>query len=117
MRQLSDQGLRVALREVQPNAVLITGYNHRLYQAVFYQAWKWQIPILFRAETTDHAIQQIKFPHYDTVFSTRRGNIGDSLQAVFPPYDEDLFYAPESLKPLIAIHYNIVPDYRYIVLD
>jgi glycosyltransferase involved in cell wall biosynthesis len=58
--QVSAQGLRVALREVQPKAVLITGYNHRLYQAAFYQAWKWQIPILFRAETTDNAIQRSK---------------------------------------------------------
>lgn len=58
--QVSAQGLGVALREVRPKAVLITGYNHRLYQRAFYQAWKCQIPILLRAETTDHAIQRSK---------------------------------------------------------
>ena len=58
--QVSAQGLAVALREVQPKAVLITGYNHRLYQAAFYQAWKSRVSILLRAETTDHAIQRSK---------------------------------------------------------
>ncbi len=58
--EVSAQGLGTALREIQPKAVLITGYNHRLYQAAFYQAWKWQTSILLRAETTDHAIQRSK---------------------------------------------------------
>jgi glycosyltransferase involved in cell wall biosynthesis len=58
--EVSAQGLAATLREVQPKALLITGYNHRLYQAAFYQGWKLQIPILFRGETTDHAIKRNK---------------------------------------------------------
>ncbi|WP_416672278.1 glycosyltransferase family 4 protein [Egbenema bharatensis] len=53
---ISSQGLGKALQEVAPDVVLITGYQHRLYQAAFYQALKQNYPILFRAETTDHAL-------------------------------------------------------------
>jgi glycosyltransferase involved in cell wall biosynthesis len=52
---VSSQGLTAVLRKIQPKALLITGYNHRLYQAAFYEAWRANYPILFRAETTDHA--------------------------------------------------------------
>ncbi|MDB9374999.1 glycosyltransferase family 4 protein [Nodularia sphaerocarpa] len=58
--EVSAQGLAATLKEIQPKALLITGYNHRLYQGAFYQGWKLQIPILFRGETTDYAIKRNK---------------------------------------------------------
>lgn len=55
---VSSQGLAANLQEIKPQALLITGYNHRLYRSAFYQAWRLGLPILFRAETTDTAIQR-----------------------------------------------------------
>jgi glycosyltransferase involved in cell wall biosynthesis len=52
---VSAGGLREALRTTAPRAVLITGYNPHFNRAAFYEAWRARRPILFRAETTDHA--------------------------------------------------------------
>lgn len=59
--KVSAQGLKAALQKLSPKALLITGYNHRLYRAAFYQAWKGNYPILFRGETTDHAQDRSPF--------------------------------------------------------
>ncbi|BAQ66450.1 glycosyltransferase family 4 protein [Geminocystis sp. NIES-3709] len=55
---VSSRGLAKLLREIKPKAVLITGYNHALYKSAFYHSWKLNIPILFRAETTDFAMKR-----------------------------------------------------------
>jgi glycosyltransferase involved in cell wall biosynthesis len=55
---VSPQGLGIALQEVAPEVVLITGYQHRFYQSAFSQAFLRRYPILFRAETTDHALER-----------------------------------------------------------
>ncbi|MBW4646741.1 MAG: glycosyltransferase family 4 protein [Goleter apudmare HA4340-LM2] len=55
---ISDQGLAKVLRNTNPKALLLTGYDHRLYRTAFYQAWKNHCPIILRAETTDHAQQR-----------------------------------------------------------
>ncbi|WP_392534631.1 glycosyltransferase family 4 protein [Nostoc sp. C117] len=52
---LSSQGLAAVLEKIQPKALLTTGYNHRFYRGVLYEAWKAKYPIIFRGETTDHA--------------------------------------------------------------
>jgi len=46
-------GLRRALGEIQPSAVLVGGYSPHFHRAAFFAAWRGGIPILFRAETTD----------------------------------------------------------------
>jgi glycosyltransferase involved in cell wall biosynthesis len=56
--EVSPQGLAKVLDEIAPTAVLITGYNHRLYQAAFSLALKAKYPILFRAETTDYGLKR-----------------------------------------------------------
>lgn len=53
--EISARGLGKTMRSVEPSAVLLTGYATRFNQSGFYHAWKMQLPILFRAETTDHA--------------------------------------------------------------
>lgn len=58
---VSSQGLTAVLQKINPKALLITGYNHRLYQAAFYHAFINKYPILFRGETTDHAQQRNLF--------------------------------------------------------
>src|SRR5207249_7022917 len=45
---VSTRGLGKALQEAAPEAVLVTGYSPRFYQAVLYQAWRARYPILFR---------------------------------------------------------------------
>lgn len=55
---ITSKGLAKALHEVNPDVVLMTGYQHRFYQAAIYQVLARKIPILFRAETTDHAVER-----------------------------------------------------------
>ena len=43
------------LKEINPKAVMIVGYNSLFYQLAFHEAYKRGYPIFFRAETTDHA--------------------------------------------------------------
>ncbi len=53
--EVTAEKLEEALRRVAPASVLISGYNHRFHRSAFYAAWRGRHPILFRAETTDHA--------------------------------------------------------------
>ena len=48
-------GLEEALEEVAPRAILLTGYSPRFYRNAFRTALRHGAPLLFRAETTDHA--------------------------------------------------------------
>jgi glycosyltransferase involved in cell wall biosynthesis len=55
--EISAAGLDQALKRVSPAAVLLTGYSPKFHLAAF-AAVRWRgIPILFRAETTDHTWQ------------------------------------------------------------
>lgn len=54
-QEASPQGIRKALQEAAPGAVLIVGYSPRFHQVAFYQARKAGHAVLFRGETTDHA--------------------------------------------------------------
>lgn len=51
-------GLPEALERIQPRAILVTGYHPRFYRQAFRVALKQNVPVLFRAETTDHARQR-----------------------------------------------------------
>lgn len=53
--QATVHGLEEALEEVAPRAVLLTGYSPRFYRNAFRTALRHGAPLLFRAETTDHA--------------------------------------------------------------
>jgi glycosyltransferase involved in cell wall biosynthesis len=53
--EVSARGLDRALREVAPRATMVCGYSPRFHQVALYEAWRARRPILFRAETTDHA--------------------------------------------------------------
>ena len=48
-------GLRAALREVKPKAVLLLGYTPRFYRTAFYEVWRGGYPLMFRGETNDLA--------------------------------------------------------------
>ena len=48
-------GLRERLRAINPGAVLVTGYSPAFYRTAWYDAWRIGKPLLFRAETSDHA--------------------------------------------------------------
>ena len=52
----SAGGLKAALGRANAGAILLTGYRPRFYSQAFYHAWRSGLPILFRAETTDHAV-------------------------------------------------------------
>ena len=53
--EVSATGLEDALRKVAPKITMIVGYSSPFNRSAFYGAWRARYPILFRAETTDHA--------------------------------------------------------------
>lgn len=56
--EVSAHRLGAILRKLAPDAVLVAGYSPRFYQIACYQAWRAGYPILFRGETTDHALRR-----------------------------------------------------------
>jgi glycosyltransferase involved in cell wall biosynthesis len=52
---VSARGLDRVLDELRPRAILLTGYQPRFYRSAFRSALRMKVPVLFRAETTDHA--------------------------------------------------------------
>jgi glycosyltransferase involved in cell wall biosynthesis len=56
--EVSANGLNDALSKVAPKMVLMVGYGARFNQSAFYEVWKAGYPMLFRAETTDHALNR-----------------------------------------------------------
>lgn len=56
--EVSAAGLRKALRTLNPGSILLLGYSPRFHQSAILQAWQTGRPILFRAETTDHACRR-----------------------------------------------------------
>lgn len=55
-QEVTTRGLRNALRQIAPDAVLVLGYSPRFHREAFLAAWRAGYPILFRGETTDHAV-------------------------------------------------------------
>jgi glycosyltransferase involved in cell wall biosynthesis len=55
--EISAAGLDRALEKVSPAAVLLTGYYPKFHFFAFLRARRRKLPILFRAETTDHSWQ------------------------------------------------------------
>ena len=53
--EVTTRGLREALRDAAPNAVMLVGYSPRFHQQAFLTAWRAGYPILFRGETNDEA--------------------------------------------------------------
>lgn len=51
----TTRGLREALAELRPQAILLLGYSPRFHQKAFFEARRCRVPLLFRGETTDHA--------------------------------------------------------------
>ena len=53
---VTTDGLDEALRTASPDAALIVGYRPRFHRQAFGRARRAGLPILFRGETTDHAV-------------------------------------------------------------
>jgi glycosyltransferase involved in cell wall biosynthesis len=56
--EVTGKGIGQALDEIRPQAALLCGYNHPLDRVAFQECRKRGIPILLRAETTDHAVKR-----------------------------------------------------------
>lgn len=56
--EVSWKGIGRAVRQIAPEAALLVGYSPPFHQAAFLAARCARVPILFRAETTDHARQR-----------------------------------------------------------
>ncbi|HEY0673582.1 MAG TPA: glycosyltransferase family 4 protein [Longimicrobiales bacterium] len=61
---VAAEGLQQALVDVQPDAILLTGYSPRFYRQAFRSALQVNVPVLFRAETTDHARKRNWLKHW-----------------------------------------------------
>ncbi len=64
MKKISTGGIEKAIEKVQPKTVLLVGYAVPFYQKAFHYAWRKKYPILFRAETTDHALKRNWFKRW-----------------------------------------------------
>lgn len=56
-------GLSEQLRAVQPAAILLVGYSPRFHRDAFFAGLRAGVPLLFRGETTDHAVERSKLKH------------------------------------------------------
>ena len=56
--KVTGKGIGQALDEIRPQAALLCGYNHPFDKAALQECRKRGIPILLRAETTDHAVRR-----------------------------------------------------------
>jgi glycosyltransferase involved in cell wall biosynthesis len=54
--KISSTGLARILNETGESVVLLSGYSGSFYRSALYHLWKRKNPLLFRAETTDHAL-------------------------------------------------------------
>lgn len=54
--QVSARGLREQLRAANPDAVMLVGYSPRFHRDAFFAARRGGCPLLFRGETSDHAV-------------------------------------------------------------
>jgi len=55
IKEVASRGLGKKLRQLMPKAVLILGYGSGFHIAAFYEAWRTNLPLIFRGETTDYA--------------------------------------------------------------
>jgi glycosyltransferase involved in cell wall biosynthesis len=55
VEEVTADGVGQALRQCGASAVLLIGYALPLYRAAFWHAQRQRLPVLFRAEVTDHA--------------------------------------------------------------
>jgi glycosyltransferase involved in cell wall biosynthesis len=51
-------GLAAVLRGLNPSAVLVVGYGSRFNRAAWFEGWRSGVPLLFRGETNDDAIDR-----------------------------------------------------------
>jgi len=56
VEKVTADGLGQILRQFRPDALLLIGYSLPLYRAAFWHAQRMNLPVLFRAEVTDHAL-------------------------------------------------------------
>jgi len=53
--EVKAHGLRKALAQLEPKAILLLGYSPRFHQYAFLEARRTRRPLLFRGETNDHS--------------------------------------------------------------
>ena len=56
--EVTGKGIGQALDKIRPQAALLCGYSHAFDKKAFVECRRRKIPILLRAETTDHAVKR-----------------------------------------------------------
>lgn len=95
---VSARGLGTYLERLAPSAVLLTGYSGRFYTGALARVLQRRVPVLFRAETTDHALARSRW---------RNGLRAGILRRLYRRFARLLFIGERSLA-----HYRglAVPD-------
>lgn len=102
---VSTRGLRRALRELRPSAVLIVGYSPRFHRGAWFEAWRGGYPVLFRGETSDvardHSAARDRIRHAALHWAYRRCAqclyIGEHARAHYSRHgvpDERMVFSP-----------------------
>jgi len=55
---VSARGSYSQLNRIKPKVVLLVGYSTKFHRSAFWSAYRYQQPLMMRAETTDHARQR-----------------------------------------------------------
>lgn len=55
---VSTRGLRAALQAIRPSAIMLVGYSPRFHRSAWFEARRTGLPLLFRGETTDEAMDR-----------------------------------------------------------
>lgn len=55
---VTSHGLVAALNNLRPTALLSSGYTHRLDRRTVIESWRRRLPLLYRAEANDSALQR-----------------------------------------------------------
>lgn len=64
LKTLSPHGLNRILTQINPSVVLLSGYSPQFLRWGFWHAWRAGFPLLFRGETTDHALPRGPIKHW-----------------------------------------------------
>jgi glycosyltransferase involved in cell wall biosynthesis len=102
VEKVRARGAGQLLRTLEPRAVMLVGYGSRFDREALYKGWRTHVPLIFRAETTDHS--QARTP-------VRAWLRDVTLRALYRRFARVLYIGQRSLRHYRRLH---VPDAKLI---
>lgn len=100
--EVRARGAGELLRTLTPQAVMLVGYGSRFEREALYEAWRSRVPLIFRAETTDHSQARTR---------ARAWLRDTALRALYRRFARVLYIGQRSLLHHQRLH---VPDTKLI---